>query len=136
MKQYISSIKRQYKSYCQYVGIAFDETERLTRKIMDGHKISLLAKYQYTEKMAFELCAKHNLLSPIYEVEPRNGCWFCPNRNIRTMENFKQLYPDLWQILLDLDNVPNKVSTCFKYNKTIKQVDKEIDFAARQLRLF
>lgn len=136
MKQYVAKIKKQYKKCYQYVGIAFDETERLARKMMDNYRISLLAKYEYTEKMAYELCKQHNLLSPVYDIALRNGCWFCPNRNIQTMANFKKLYPELWQMLLNLDNTPNKVSPCFQYNKTIHQVDKEIDFAARQLKLF
>ena len=136
MGKFIRKIKSSYKNYFQYIGIAFDETERLANKMMNSHKISLLAKYEYTEKMAYELCKQHNLLSPMYDIALRNGCWFCPNRNIKTMANFKKLYPELWQMLLNLDNTPNKVSPCFRYNKTIKQVDKEIDFTLRQLELF
>ena len=103
---------------------------------MDGHKISLLAKYQYTEKMAYDLCKRYNLLSPQYEVAQRNGCWFCPNRTTQTMAEFKQQYPELWNELLELGKTPNKVSPCFKYNKTIEEVDKEINFEMRQLKLW
>lgn len=56
----------------QYLGIAADETKRLAR--LEGtNKISLLAKYGYTEKMAFELCEKYGLLSPIYDFAPRGA---------------------------------------------------------------
>jgi 3'-phosphoadenosine 5'-phosphosulfate sulfotransferase (PAPS reductase)/FAD synthetase len=136
MNQYIHEVKKEHKEWCQYVGIAADETERLNRKNMDGHKISLLSKYQYTEKMAYDLCKRYNLLSPQYEVAHRNGCWFCPNRNTQTMAEFKQQYPELWNELLELGKTPNKVSPCFKYNKTIEEIDKEVNFAMRQLKLW
>ena len=62
----------------EYIGIAADEQERLER--LDGvKKVSLLAKYGYTEEMAAELCKKHGLYSPAYQYSNRNGCWFCPN---------------------------------------------------------
>ena len=63
--------------YIQYIGIAADEPKRMER--LSGNKISLLAKYGYTEEMAFKLCRKYDLLSPVYDFAPRGGCWFCPN---------------------------------------------------------
>lgn len=136
MNQYIQEVNKEHKEWYQYVGIAADETERLNRKNMDGHKISLLSKYQYTEKMAYDLCKRYNLLSPQYEVAHRNGCWFCPNRNTRTMAEFKQQYPELWNELLELGKTPNKVSPYFTYNKTIEEVDKEVNFEIRQMKLW
>lgn len=78
----VEPIKNFLKScnfdFIQYIGIAADEVKRLAR--LEGtNKISLLKKYSYTEKMAFELCAKYDLLSPVYEFIKRGGCWFCPN---------------------------------------------------------
>lgn len=70
-------IKEFYKQFdqsqiVQYVGIAADEPKRLKR--LEGtNKVSLLDKYGYTEKMAFELCEKYGLLSPIYDFAPRGG---------------------------------------------------------------
>ena len=48
----------------QYVGIAADEPGRL-EKLENTNKISLLAKYGYTEKMAFDICSDYCLLSQI-----------------------------------------------------------------------
>lgn len=52
----------------QYVGIALDEPKRLERLSNKGKisKVSLLAKYGYTEDMAREKCLEYGLLSPIY----------------------------------------------------------------------
>lgn len=61
--------------YMQYIGIAIDEPKRLER-LNGTNKISLLEKYGYTENMAFELCERYNLLSPIYQFAPRGGVGF------------------------------------------------------------
>lgn len=53
----------------QYVGIAADEPKRLTR--LKENRVSLLARYGYTEKMATYLCKYYGLLSPIYEYTSR-----------------------------------------------------------------
>lgn len=67
----------------QYIGIAVDEPKRLER-LKEGKpkKISLLEKYGYTEKMAFELCEKYGLLSPIYDFAPRGGVLVLPECKI------------------------------------------------------
>lgn len=66
--------ERNMDEITQYIGIAIDEPKRLERlKDGNGNKISLLAKYGYTEAMALDLCKKYNLLSPIYEFAPRGG---------------------------------------------------------------
>lgn len=134
MKQYLKSIG---KDYIQYVGIASDEVDRLLKKqFKDGHRVSLLAKYEYTEQMAFELCKQYNLLSPTYQTSMRNGCWFCPNRTDKDFAIFKQQHPELWNELLILERDPNKVSPCFRYNQTLTEINNKIDWINRQLKLF
>ena len=62
------------KQITQYLGIAIDEPKRLERlKDEKTIRISLLEKYRYTEKMAYELCEKYNLLSPVYDFATRGG---------------------------------------------------------------
>ena len=65
----------------QYLGIAADEPKRLER-LKGTNRISLLGKYGYTEKMAFELCEKYNLLSPIYDFTKRGGVLVLPKCEI------------------------------------------------------
>lgn len=127
--------KNGLQNAVQYVGIAIDEPERLAR--LDGvNKVSLLAKYGYTEAMAADLCKKHGLYSPVYAFSDRNGCWFCPNCKMKEFAEFKRRHPDLWQRLLDLGKTENLVSYGFKYGKTIEEVDQEISMQAAQLRLW
>ena len=118
----------------QYVGIAADEPVRLAR--LDGvKKVSLLAKYGYTEAMAAELCKERGLYSPAYEYSTRNGCWFCPNCRMKEFAEFKRRHPDLWEKLLELGKVEDLVSYGFRYGMTIEEVDQEISMQAAQLRI-
>lgn len=64
--------------FTQYIGIAIDEPVRIERIAKTENGISLLEKYGYTEKMAFDLCEKYDLLSPIYDFAPRGGVLVLP----------------------------------------------------------
>lgn len=110
----------------QYVGIAADEYKRLAR-LKGQNKISLLARYGYTENMAKKLCEKYNLLSPIYRTSERNGCWFCPNCRIKDFVMLRKGHPELWGELERLSHTPNLCSYGFKWGKTVQEVEKEMD---------
>lgn len=131
----------------QYIGIAADEPRRLARLRSgnDKHcKVSLLAKYGYTEAMARELCEKHGLLSPIYKTGTRGGCWFCPNARISSFSRLRREHPSLWAELEALSHTPNLYSYGFTWKgKTLQEVEREMDLydarqeaESRQLKLF
>lgn len=113
----------------QYVGIAKDEEKRLERiRISNIPKISLLEKYGYTEKMAFDLCKKYDLLSPTYDFAPRGGCWFCPNARDCELRHLRKNHKEYWNTLLWLEMQPNLIGD--KWN-TLTQTsihDKEEQF--------
>lgn len=73
MKQIRNFWKNINDDFTQYIGIAIDEPTRMKRIVNSGNKVSLLEKYGYTEQMAFDLCKKYNLLSPIYDFAPRGA---------------------------------------------------------------
>ena len=130
----IQPIQRYLRSFgeevTQYIGIAADEPKRLAR-LQSGNgkpcKVSLLAKYGYTEAMARELCEKHGLLSPIYKTGTRGGCWFCPNARISSFSRLRREHPDLWAELERLSHTPNLYSYGFRYGKTLQEVEREMD---------
>lgn len=99
---------REYeeKDFIQYIGIAIDEPKRLER-LKGTNKISLLAEYGYTEKMAFDLCKEYNLLSPIYDFAPRGGCWFCPNARNGELRHLWDYQRELFEKLVELEKEPN-----------------------------
>lgn len=127
----LKPIKDYYKQFMddydivQYVGIAIDEPKRLAR--LKGNQVSLLAKYGYTEMMAYELCKDCELLSPLYENGTRGGCFFCPNAKIRQFVNLRRNYPEIWKEMQELSLTPNLCSYGFKYGKTLQEVEKEMD---------
>lgn len=76
VRDYYKQFKEDYDIVC-YVGIAIDEPTRLTR-LRGTNKVSLLEKYGYTEEMAYELCKRNGLLSPLYEIGNRGGVFSVP----------------------------------------------------------
>lgn len=136
IRTYLSKLRKDYQ-IVQYIGIAIDEPIRLER-LKGTNKVSLLQKYGYTEEMAKNICMSNNLLSPIYLMGSRGGCFFCPNAKIERYIHIRKNYPEYWQALKELYYETN--STCFKYNKTLQEVEKEMDkleyIKSRELYLF
>lgn len=108
----------------QYVGIAADEPKRLTR--LKENRVSLLARYGYTEKMATYLCKYYGLLSPMYEYTSRGGCFFCPNTRDSALKHLKDFHPDLWKELLEMSSAPNKIKDTFNRTETLEEIDKRL----------
>lgn len=111
INQYLKGIDEEV---VQYVGIAIDESNRLQKLDKHKDKTSLLAKYNYTEEQAKELCIEYGLLSPIYRVAHRNGCWFCPNARIKESRYLWTTYPNLWGKLMWLEEQPNLIRPKWK----------------------
>nr|DAT64276.1 MAG TPA: phosphoadenosine-phosphosulfate reductase [Caudoviricetes sp.] len=131
--------------YTQYVGIAKEEKVRLERLVKTKNTISLLKKYNYTEKDAFELCKKYNLLSPVYEFTKRGGCWFCPSASPAELRHLYNNHKGLWNKLLDLENEPDLIGYCWNtlkkqsihdWDKRFKNEDKYDFKIEQQCRLF
>ena len=119
----------------QYLGIAKDEQERLLR--LDGkQKITLLDKYGVEERDTFDMCRAHGLLSPIYEFTDRGGCWFCPNAKERELRHLFDHHKDLWQRMLELQALPNKVTEKFDRRRTFAEIDAKFKADDAQLTLF
>ena len=106
----LKAIKKFWKSvdgdFTQYIGFATDESVRMERVVKTKNQVSLLEKYRYTEQMAFELCEKYDLLSPIYNFAPRGGCWFCPNARYKELRHLWTYHTDLFDKLLELEYEP------------------------------
>ena len=106
----------------QYIGLAADEQERLMKDEVRG-MVSLLDKYGITEADTFEICKRHELLSPIYEFTDRNGCWFCPNAKRKELRHLYDNHPDLWAKMLELERLPNKATELFNREERFSDID-------------
>lgn len=126
------------EEFTQYIGIAVDEPIRLGRIAESTNKISLLQKYEYTEQMAFDLCKKYVLLSPIYDFTHRGGCWFCPNMRDCQLRHLRNNHRDLWDKLLELENMPNLIGCKWNLLTQTSIHDKEEQFMweDRQMTIF
>lgn len=86
----------------EYIGIASDEPNRF-RNLSDTKK-SPLVEAGWTEEKCREWCERNDLLSPIYTVATRGGCWFCHNQGIQQLRLLRKKYPEYWGIMLKWDN--------------------------------
>ena len=129
-------LKSQPGDLMQYIGIAKDEPKRLAR--LERNKISLLAKYGYTEKMAEELCREHGLLSPIYEFTKRGGCFFCMNARDCELKHLRDNHSELWNKLLSLEDEENLAGPIWNTLTQTSLHDKEEQFywEDRQISIF
>lgn len=135
-------IREFYKTlgseFVQYIGIAVDEPKRMTRIVNAGDKVSLLQKYGYTEQMAFNLCKKYDLLSPLYDFAPRGGCWFCPNARYAELKHLRTYHRDLWDKLLQLEDEPDLIGNMWNtLTKTrIHDWEERFYWEERQMNIF
>lgn len=120
IKKYLSD---QSEEVIQYVGIAADEPKRLKR--LEGtNKVSLLAKYGITEQQAKDICERAGLLSPIYRITGRNGCFFCPNASEKELRHLYFNHPEIWELLRELQFTQHTSRVYFTRNKTVFDYEK------------
>ena len=109
--------RQQASNVVFYVGIAADEPKRLER-LNKKTELSLLAKYGIAENDALKLCKKNNLLSPIYEISRRNGCWFCPYAKDKELLHFLKNNGNVFDKLIEWEKEENL--SCYHMNFTEK----------------
>lgn len=90
----------------QYVGIAFDEKERL--KKLSSNKSSPLAELGFTEKMALEYCHNKGFYwlengVELYSILDRVSCRCCRNKNLKELKNYKESLPIYFEKLKQLE---------------------------------
>lgn len=138
MKQIREFWKHIDDDFVQYIGIAIDEPLRMERIVNAGNEVSLLEKYGYTEQMAFDLCKKYDLLSPIYDFAPRGGCWFCPNARYAELKHLRTNHRDLWDRLIKLENEPNLIGSKWNTltNTSIHDWEERFYWEERQMTIF
>lgn len=128
--------KQQSDEVVQYVGIASDEEKRLVR-LQGTNKTSLLQKYKIPKCQTGKICAKHNLLSPIYEFTNRNGCWFCMNCKDAEWSHLIYNHSHLFDKLVELEQkFPDRSRRCLTHNETPIQIKNRIMQYGIQTTLF
>ena len=95
-----------------------------------------MAKYGVTEQDAFAMCRQEGLLSLLYEYSHRGGCWFCPNASMTELRHLYHAHPDLWQLMLELQDAPNKATERFNRNFTFAELDLRFRLEGEQLSFY
>ena len=88
--------------------------------------------------MAYSLCEKYGLLSPVYEYTSRGGCWFCPNARQKELRHLRDCHPELWQKLLDLEDMPNLIGNIWNTleKKSIHMMEEQFQQEDAQISIF
>lgn len=95
------TIQTLSKGEYEMIGYACDEMDRIGR--LTDKKQSIMLSLGITEQVAFSICRRYNLLSPLYDLDiSRDGCWFCPNAGKRERELLKENYPELVNKIKDM----------------------------------
>ena len=121
LKAFKTYKRRQESSIVFYIGIAADEPKRLER-LNNKTEVSLLAKYGITEKDALELCKKYNLLSPVYEISRRTGCWFCPYTKDKELLHFLKNNGDKFDKLIEWEKESNLSCYCMNFTEKPSEI--------------
>ena len=90
------------KDYIEYIGIAFDELERVKTNI--PIKKYPLIEWKITEGEALKYCYDKGFdWDGLYTKFNRVSCWCCPFSNLKELRNMYVFYPELWKQLKDMD---------------------------------
>ena len=128
----LNAARKKYGKHIQILVIAADECRRIANNTKEGNFLPLV-ELGITEAGAFEICEKHNLLSPAYKGGVhRLGCWFCHNQKESELRKLRNEYPEYWQKLLELDLDTPEYAT-FKIDKTLHDYERLFQFEDRQI---
>lgn len=129
-----SYYKKQPPDKNVITGLAANEKTRNVSNKKAG-RISFLELLGIFEYQTYEICAKEGLLSPTYTFSDRGGCWFCPNQKIQELELLYREFPELWNELMIIQQMPKKVTELFNRTQTLYDIEAQIK-AGVQMKFF
>ena len=114
----LKAIEKYCKDCYEYVGIAYDEPQRL-KKERKGNKLFPLADWKMTEKECLQYCYDKGFNweedgIELYSILDRVSCWCCCNKNLKELKNYYKYLPNYWNKLKELQS---KTERPMKYNK-------------------
>ena len=114
-------LKELNEDYVQYIGIAYDEPKR--HEIIKENEQHPLYDWHITEKEALEYCySKGFNWGGLYEHFDRVSCFCCPFKSLKELKVLYKFYPELWQILAEMDK---KSFNNIRRDYTIEQLEQK-----------
>ena len=125
-EKYLRELRKKY-DIIEYVGIAADETERLTHKCNTRPNVRLpLVKWGMTEADCLQYCKERGYdWGRLYEKFGRVSCWCCPLQPLNELRVLYFDFPDLWKQLRDLDD---RTWRTFKPGWSVRQLEVRFAF--------
>ena len=125
-EKYLRELRKKY-DIIEYVGIAADETERLTHKCNTRPNVRLpLVEWGMTEADCLQYCKERGYdWGRLYEKFGRVSCWCCPLQPLNELRVLYFDFPDLWKQLRDLDD---RTWRTFKPGWSVRQLEVRFAF--------
>ena len=123
----LKAIEKYCKGNYEYVAIAYDEKNRLSKE-RKVNKLFPLAEWKMTEKDCLEYFYNKGYGwnedgIELYSILDRVSCWCCCNKNLKELENYYKYLPKYWNKLKELQS---KTDRPMKYNKyTVFDLEKK-----------
>ena len=119
-------INKHLKNCKVYVGIAFDEPERIERARIKGQLLPLV-DHKMTEEDCLIYCRLYGFDwiengIDLYDILDRVSCWCCANKNKKELLAYYKHLPDYWEKLKQLQVLTRRP---FRKNKTIFDFENE-----------
>ena len=114
----LKAIEKYCEDCYEYVGIAYDEPQRLNKE-RKGNKLFPLADWKMAEKECLQYCYDKGFNweedgIELYNILDRVSCWCCCNKNLKELKNYYKYLPNYWNKLKELQS---KTDRPMKYNK-------------------
>lgn len=127
------------KFVIEYVGIAFDEPNRMDIKPHKNYSKSYpLIKWKMSEKDCLDYCYQKGITWTqkgirLYDILDRVSCQHCQQKNLKELRNIRKNIPELWESFKMWQN-----SIPYPYRSdgaTIFDLEKRFEIEERQIRM-
>lgn len=133
----IAKFKRElHDDVTDYVGIAYDETERYLKAKQSG-KVLPLVDWKMTEADCLRYCREKGISweengVDLYDILDRVSCWCCRNKNLKELRNMMLYLPEYWERLKELQD---KIDIPFKSGKTVHDLERRFRSEGKQITI-
>lgn len=103
INKYLEQLRSQY-NIKQFIGIAYDEQERLERENNKKHDCFFpLVEWGWSEADCLNYCYSLGYdWEGLYNIFKRVSCWCCPLQPIEELRKLYKHFPQLWEELKDM----------------------------------
>ena len=125
-EKYLRELRKKY-TVIEYIGIAADETERLTHKCNTRPNVKLpLVEWGMTEADCLQFCKERGYdWGGLYEKFGRVSCWCCPLQPLNELRILYFDFPELWKQLREWDD---RTWRTFKPGWSVQQLETRFKF--------